>query len=462
MKASKIVSLARSIAALPDTRAISHDDEVASINASWRDLYARILESNDDPFLETVTITLTPAMLVGTDEYRVPLPADFYRLRTVDYTNAAGEWRCMDRFAPTARNDLPSTPAYRFDGTSLWIIGAQFSSVRLRYYPPSDELTHPETDLEYATGATPLTFPTITCPVHAPWHNTGCYVLGGLAITAGSIDDNTDATPVTLLAAATAVTWLAYYKGYLYWLRAGDIWRAPTDLVTAPLVPAQLTATGTVTSLSVFLDRLYYCDGGSMFRAALDGTGPVLLLAAAGSWLSLAGGVVYYVDGAAALRSIPGATLVLAGVAACVSDGTYLYVRDTAGNLRRLTMVAGAVSVNDVLRDDVAALGPWADHRVPLLTGETQQMLAVSDYLDSDVVYPTEVAYEIMEYQAAIDFCAKTGRDFAALKLRLGMTAEESPTGRPTGLWARMERVTKRDDYRPQRIGNSRRIWGNW
>jgi hypothetical protein len=67
-----------------------------------------------------------------------------------------------------------------------------------------------------------------------------------------------------------------------------------------------------------------------------------------------------------------------------------------------------------------------------------------------------------MEYQAAIDFCSKTGRDFAALKARLGMTADESPTGKPSGLWARMEKAAKRDDYRPQRIGNSRRIWGNW
>ncbi|MDD5303536.1 MAG: hypothetical protein PHS14_10560, partial [Elusimicrobia bacterium] len=261
MKVSKIVSLARSLAALPDTQAISHDDEVSSVNASWRDLYARILESNDDPFLESATITLTPAMVVGTNEYLVPLPSDFYRLRTVDYRDGSGEWRSMDNFAPTARNDLPSYPSYRFNANRLWIIGAQFSEVRLRYYPPSVELTHPEPDIEFATGATPLTFPTITSPVYVPWHNFGAYILAGTDITAGSIDDNTDATPVTLYASAGASD-LVYYKGYLYWIEAADVWRAPTDLVTSPLVPVQLTATGTVTSLSVFRDHLYYCDAG--------------------------------------------------------------------------------------------------------------------------------------------------------------------------------------------------------
>jgi len=462
MKVSQIVSRARSIAALPATEAISHDDEAASVNASWRDLYARILESNDDYILETAIIVLTPAMLVGTDEYRVPLPADFYRLRTVDYRDGTGEWKSMDKFPPTARNDLPSTPAYRFDGVSLWVIGMQYDQVRIRYYPPSEELTHPEEDLEYATGATPLTFPTITSPVHVAYHNTGCYVLGGLNITAGSLDDNTDATPVTLFAAATAVTCLAYYKGYLYWVRAGDVWRAPTDLVTAPLVPVNITGTGTVTSMSVFRDHLYYCDAGSMFIDDLAGGAPVLLLAAAGTWLTLAGGSVFYIDAANALRVIPTAALVLANVVACVSDGTDLYVLDTSGAVRRLTMAGAAVATNTVVREDVTAIGPWADHRVPLLTGESQQMLAVSDYPDSDITYPAEVVYEIMEYQAAIDFCSKTGRDFAALKTRLGMTADESPTGKPTGLWARMEKAAKRDDYRPQRIGNSRRIWGNW
>jgi len=460
MKVSQIVSRARSIAALPETEAISHDDELASVNASWRDLYARILESNDDFILTTRVIALTPAMLVGTNEYRVPLPADFYRLRTVDYRDGTGEWKSMDKFPPTARNDLPSSPYYRFDGTSLWILGARFSDVRLRYYPPSEELTHPETDLEYATGATPLTFPTITDPVHVAYHNTGCYIEGGTDITAGSIDDNTDATPVVLFGSLGATN-LVYYKGYLYWLEAADIWRAPTDLVTAPLVPVNVTGTGTVTSFSVFHDHLYYCDAGSMFIDDLGGGAPVLLLAAAGTWLTLAGGTVFYVD-AGNLRVIPTAALVLAGVTACVSDGMDLYVLTATGELRRLTMAGAAIVTNTLVREDVAAIGPWADHRIPLLTGESQKMLAISDYPDSDITYPAEVVYEIIEYQAAIDFCSKTGRDFSALKARLGMPADESPTGKATGLWARMDKAVKRDDYRPQRIGNSRRIWGNW
>ncbi len=465
MKISELNTWARSLANLSSSKAISSDDEDKSFNNSWKDLYARLLESDDDYFTETSTIVLTAGMVTGTNEWLVPLPEDFYQLRTAEYQDGttSGMWQPLEKFALSSRTNQGTAPSYRLDNNNLWLKGQSVSSVRVKYYPPPTTLTHPQPDLQYATAVTPNNFSLITSPVYAAWKNTGVYVYGAQNIMEGSIDDNTTGTPVTLLAAGLTVQNLMYYKGYLYWYQpvAGIIRRAPTDLVTTPIVPATVVAVASSLG-GIYKDKLYYTAGGSMFSSNLDGTGAALLLAAAGTWLSLAGTTVYYIDGAAALKTTAGATLVSSGVSACTSDGTNLYILDTAGQLRKLVVSAGTLVSDTVLRTDVTAIGPWAANRIPLITGEAQTLVSFSAIIDSDITYPLNAVLEIMAYQAAIDFRTKIGGefDFSPLYTRLGHP--KGANGPAVGLWARLEASVKRDEYKPERVSNSRKMSGNW
>lgn len=459
MKVSAIETRARSLANISSSKAISHDDVDSSVNQSWKDIYARLIARDDDYFVTvTSAITVSTYATSNPNEYLIPLATiapDFYQLRAVDWQG--GAWREMHKFPMSMRNDQPSEPHYRFSGTNLWIVGANITQVRIRYYPQPDTLTHPDTDLQYATAVTPNNFALISSPVYASWKNTGVYVYSAQNILEGSIDDNTTGTPVTLLAAGVNLSNLVYYKGYLYWLQAGNIKRAPTDLVTTPLVPANVIATGTVTVFSVYKNLLYYVDAGTMKTANLDGTGAAAGLAVAATSIALAGGVIYYVL-AGALKSVtPSATIIASGISAVTSDGTNLFVLDTSGNVRRITVSSTPALLTDsTLSTDVTAMGPWYGNRIPVLTGEGQQFLAISSLVDSDITYPSNVITEIISFQAAIDFCAKLGREWDALKVRLG-DADSNPA---TGLWSTFAKTARRDSYEPERVKNSRVMGG--
>jgi hypothetical protein len=111
---------------------------------------------------------------------------------------------------------------------------------------------------------------------------------------------------------------------------------------------------------------------------------------------------------------------------------------------------------HDHLREDILTIGQWVEDRIPLITKESQKLLAVSSFVDSDITYPANIIPEIIAFQAAIDFKTKLGMDFAGLKLRLG-----DPDLVPaTGLWASFKSLVKRDDYEPERIKNSRSTAG--
>ncbi len=465
MKVSEMTTWARSLANLSSSQAISHDDEDKSSNAAWKDIYAHLLESNDDYVTKTSTIALTLAMVIGTYEYAIPLPADFYQLRTVEYLGGttSSQWLPMEKFRLSSRADQGMTPGYRIDNSNLWVKGQDLSSVRIKYYPPPATLTHPDADLQYATAVTPNLFPLITSPGYAAWKNTGLYIYNVQNITEGSIDDNSVGSPVTLYAAGANLSNLLYYKGYLYWLQAGNVCRAPSDLITPFLVGAVTTpvATGTVTSFAVFKDQLYYSIPGFIVRSNLDGTGPTNLATFAGSWMALAGTTVFYIDAAANLKAIGGGTLVTGTALALTSDGTNLYMLDTSRQLHLLTVSGAALGTDTVIRTDVTAIGPWAANRIPLVTGESQQLVAFDARVDTDVTYPANVVLEIMSYQMAVDFKTKVGEDFSKLLERLGHPI--GPDGPASGLWARFELSVKRDVYKAERINNSRRgLGGNW
>lgn len=480
MKVSELIGYARSQANIASSGAISHDDEDKPINLSWKNIYGRLIERDDDYFTApSVTFSnLTPYATANQYEYMIPLPSNFYRLRFVDYqpgSSGGGVWSQMHKFPLSMRNDQPSEPHYRFDSTNLWVVGANVSVVRIHFYPPPAVLTHPDVDLVYGTSYAVGNFGLITSPVYALPYDTMAYVYNGLNIVAESQKNNTVIAPVTLATQLATITNLIYYKGSFFWIQGGNIYKMATDLQTAGFgAPGAIISTTTVTSLSVFMNKLYYCDAGVLKTATLAGGSVTQILAASGSWLSLCQGIVFYVSGTGTLNSVsPVTTNLIPGytMTSLTSDGTNLYALDSTLQLHILTILLTAgtpsISADSVLRGDVLSIGPWAggdvvpgtpspNQRIPVILSEAQQLIAASSYADSNITYPANIVTEIMSVEAAIDFCIKLGKDYSGLKIKLG-----DPNLVPaTGLWAQFKNLSKRDDYEPERIKNSRS--GGW
>ncbi len=471
MKASEVISRARSISDLTNSQYIDHIDEIQSLNESYKDIYSTLMASNDDFYITETTIAILSTMkTAGTEnEYIVPLPADFYKLRYLDYQNSGGtKWEPIKKFSLGMKDYTPSEPYYRIKNNTLWIIASTYNnvlpSIKIGYYPPPETITLPEPDFQYATAVAPNAFSGITFP---GWMETaagvdyGFYITGGQSIISGSIKNGSVGSPVTLLGTAVARSNLVYYKGYLYWLQAADIYRAPTDMVTTPLVPAQVTSTADVTSFAIYNDLIYYSPGATIKTCTLAGASITsIYTASAGSWMCVCQGTVYFIDTSNNLKYIVNATTsttLLANVTAATSDQTYIYALKTTYNLDRLTISTLVITATDTLREDVSTIGPWYSGRIPLLTKEGQSYFAISDEVDYDFDYPENLVPEIMAFQCAVDFKAKKLGDTTQLKERLAalwirFCGQPGPKGEVVG----------RDDYRRERISNEydHAAWG--
>lgn len=450
--ASQIISRARSIADLPNSKFIESDDESDSLNESWRDIYSKLIDADDDYYLTEASLT-TGTAVTGTDcEYLITLPTDFLKIRYLDYQIAGNAWQPVQKFPLSMKDYNPGAPYYRIKNGTLWIIWSGLigtGTLKLGYYPVPEFATTPNRDLAYGTSYTGATFPLVTSPVYALPLNNGVYVYNTNVIKAESVDSGTVSSPTSLLTTAGTRTNLVYYKGYLYWLEGGDVYRALASL-TGTLTPAAVVTAGVVSSFAVFADHIYYCDASNISRSNLDGSSASVLLASTGSWICYCGGQTYYLSGTDVKR-IGSAAVVQANVAACVTDGTYLYALSTAGVLNRLTLSgAYAVTATDQLRSDVATIGPVHGGRIPVITSETQEFLAIDTVVDYTFDYPSNIVPEIMAYQCAVDFRAKQKGDTTELKARL------------VDLWMRFGRMAKRDDYKPGRVQNVMDNGGSW
>jgi hypothetical protein len=184
MTASEIIARGRSLSDLPNSQFVSHQDEVQSVNESWKDLYQSLLEQGDDDyFVNQVIVNLTPAMSVGENEWEVPLPADFYKLRYIDYRGAM-RWEQMDKFPLSMRDYNPMEPYYRLKNDILWIVGATTLStslqIRIAYFPPPDTITAPQNDLVYGTSYSGSLFTALLSPGYAPLNETAVYANGNV------------------------------------------------------------------------------------------------------------------------------------------------------------------------------------------------------------------------------------------------------------------------------------------
>ncbi len=473
MTASQIIARARSIADIPFAKYIDHSDELRSINESYRDVYSKLTDNDDDYYVTEVAITITAAMLVpGTlYEYRVPLPATFYKLRYVDYLIAgqSTKWASMKKFPLSLKNESPSEPYYRLQGNNLWVICSNFVTalpqLRVGYYPPPAEISCPMFPLVYGTSYLPSAFTgSVTAPAYAPYLEIMVYAYAGTGIRAESIRNGTVSAPVALFTESAAVTNIVYYKGVIYYIRGGLIWYKVTALQAAFVAPTQATSPAGVTSFFIHNNLIYYTTAAAIRVCNLTGAADALVMTVVANSVACTGistVLTYYTTATGALVLVaPFTVLLFSGVSEVQSDGTDLYIRDTSFNLRKLSIsVVGGVATiasDTQITSDVSDIGqPQYDvyqvppiYIVPVLKDKAQTLQGMDTAIDYSFDYPENIVPEIIAFQCAVDFKAKKQADTTELKERLA------------ALWNRFSQVIKRDEYKPTRIKQEYDHWG--
>ena len=468
--ASRIVARARSIADLPNTAHISHRDEIHSLNEAWKDLYAALKDNDDDYYVTETTFTVSSTYLVSgtTNEYLFPLPADFAQVRYLDYRGVAGDWWAVKKFPLSMKDYIPSEPHYRLKGNYLWVIGSNTAStsatLRMGYYPSPAVITLPQAPYFYGSSYTLLLLRGLTVPAWASLNRTMVYVGASFGITAESQTLSTLAVPVALFTEAAAPTNLMYYKGTLFWIRAAGIYSKGTALAAAFTAPDTVVAAAGVVAFHIVGDTIYYATATAIRSCTLAGASDALVATLAATSLCKLGDVVYYVTAAGALMSVaPVATIVATGISAVTCDGTYLYTLDTSYVVNRLTVDSTpALTATDELATDVGDIGHavydlsneatavgqlssagpsvWV---LPMLTRETQRLVAIDVSLDYDFDYPNNLVPEIMAHQAAVDFRVKGQKELGDVPTRLA------------ALWERFRSSIKRDEFTVARIKNA-------
>ena len=149
MIVSDIIARAKAICDYTNTNAISADYALACVNEAYRSYYAMITSSDDDFFYTELT---------GTYSASIPLPADFYRLRSIEYTGDGSRWRPMPKYAIKDQGKYISTivpyiaPRYRLQGDAIRIVpDDQPYMIRLGYYPTPETFDATD-DISYPNG----------------------------------------------------------------------------------------------------------------------------------------------------------------------------------------------------------------------------------------------------------------------------------------------------------------------
>ena len=479
MTAIDVKDRARSLADLPNSQLITSDDEVNSINETYHDVYDWLLQNDDDYYVTETTITLTASMQSATNltanEFVVPLPTDFYRLRYLDY-RSNNQWQEVNKLPLSARNISPASPMYRIRGAYLWLIGGMNIGssyvIRMGYYPTPAPITLPIPTLPFGTSYGIATLQSISKPFFTNTNQTMVYVLSSTSIVSESIASNTVATPATLYAASVTISQMQYYKGYVYIQLSSNVYRAASGLSSAIATFAAVTATGDVTDFAIYKDLIYYTTTAAIFTCTLAGASAASLGAATTPTRpAVLGSSVYYVDGSNNLKLLGTATAIATAVSGISTEGLYLYIQDTSNNLMRATVTSTTLGALATLSTDcytfntpeVSITTPASaldQVYLPVITRETPQLLALGSSPPFIFSYPNNLFTEVMAYQMAVDFKSKAMQDPSLLAGRLG---SRDVVNGCTGLWLRFYQSIKRDDHQPGRINNRyQQPWGIW
>lgn len=462
MIASEIILRARHASDLPSSQFVDHNDELASLNESWKDIYAQLLENDDDYFLSETTLTLSSTYAVSgtTNEYLLPLPSDCSRIRYVDYRGTM-DWLPMLKFNLSMKDNQPASPYYRIKGAFLWVIGASVPatglSVKIGYYPRQATITCPQADLVFGSSYTAPAWMGIGGACYAAYGQSMVYTLtSGTVITAESISSATVSAPVALFTDSGAVTNLVYYKGTLYWIRGGSMWYKASTLIAAFAAPTQVGAIVNVVAFCIVSDTIYYANATQIRSCTLTGGSDALVATVVATSLAIYGTTVVYATaaGAVIVQTPTPTTIYASGITKITGEPNTLCVLGSTGILRRVTLTIGttaAIATDEAIDTSVTDMGfPVPDLGqspstviIGVRRAETQELRGVDCVVDYDFAYPNNLVPEIMAYQSAIDYRAKQNQDTGELKEKLA------------GKWQTFSSMMRRDDYLPTRIRNA-------
>jgi len=438
--ASGLIKDGRRLADLENSKFISHDDEVSLINEAYRDIFSLYTESNGDYFTKDYVFTLQssqidPNSLSGGD-YLVDLPADFYKIRFLSFSQGT-RWQTCTNFSASERENMPTAPKYRIKNNQLWLITSpgQASTFKMTYYTPPEAVTLPELPVSFLSAAPIYSLATVAPMVYIDSPQVLVYV-DGLNIKAENKDTG---NTVTLYASAAAVSSMTYYAGYLYWISAGSIYRAPTDFLTT-LVPVSIVA-ATNTSMLVQGGFLYYSTATNTYKANLDGTSPVVQVALQTKDYQLLGSVPAYIAGG--LVVYDGVTSTVAAVR-LFQFGGKLFILDGLNQIMQLTITGNVLAVGQMVIDNVLAAGAAGFSTGYLPVRTDQEVFAQSLIADTVFAYPSNEVNEIMAYSCGIGFARKQS-DQVKMGVLQAKLAE---------LVTRFNQVNRRDEYQNYRINN--------
>lgn len=153
MTVSDIITAAKQYTQITGSAWFSDADALRSINRAYRDVYEKILDSNDEYFIKETSVLSTALSPVRDYIYEYTLPDDWYRLRRFTAIIPTGE-RILERVDP---QDIFRYEGYRYFGDKMRIyFRDNYSSFRLEYYPAPKEYTGMSDDIVYPPQLEPL------------------------------------------------------------------------------------------------------------------------------------------------------------------------------------------------------------------------------------------------------------------------------------------------------------------
>lgn len=154
MLVSQIITNGRSWADVPNTNFFTAADALTTVQTSWQQIYEKLCEWNDDYFVTQVYTTLS-SFTPDTNRtffYNYTLPADFYRLRLVQYQPDGQLYFPVAKMTLENFGNIQDSPAYRLMGTKLSIYTqVNYTNWCIFYYPVAATLAT-NTDITYPTS----------------------------------------------------------------------------------------------------------------------------------------------------------------------------------------------------------------------------------------------------------------------------------------------------------------------
>lgn len=499
--ASSLIKYARSLADLQNSKVITYEDEINLINESYRDIYNKYIESELDYYTERVVIDITPAMVdptsINGNEYFVPLPINFYKLRTVSW-NTGGRWQIMKKFNTDQMDDLSSEPYYRMRNSKLWLLFPQGTvpQIKVDYYTPPQIITTPDVELSFLTDQTAIYQSSIKFPfyINANDQDILIYSDGNLLhyqnITTGEVG------PMTT-SALIPETKAIYYKGYVYFIMspAGAnkqvIAKAPWNLIglvgTTSIIIDDTINNNKVVDFTINNNIIYY----SMKNTITDVyTTANYDLSTSTTYGLLPSGIeainiTFLNDGTFIANSIDGflttyyydvhdltqyIDLQSTGfnfvTSNLTSDGTNFFI----STIQNISTSIYDYSIYKIILDkdpvtnipfvksyvqidsDISYMGVNMYGRAAIKANYESFVKAITLVEDTILSYPSNEVNEIMAYQSAINYVRKQSDDKKVSML----------LARLTDLWNRFIDVNKQDEFSVIRINNAYRENSFW